>query len=258
MPETALTGSISGPVGRLHVDDGGRGGLPVVFIHGFGGTGLDWLGQLDHVRRSRRGIALDLRGHGESDAPADPADYEVDAIAEDVAALMDELELDRVVLVGHSLGGAVSIAYAGAHPERVAGLVLEGAPGRTPDEQADQAISAMTLDYAQTSEMYYKRLLTGARPEVERQVRRDAERMPREDGLAIIRSTFAFDPLPALDRYQGPKLIIDPESGDSPGFLHNLAPSIPRQVVGGTSHWVQMDRPDEFNRLLDRFLAAAT
>jgi pimeloyl-ACP methyl ester carboxylesterase len=59
---------IMGPVGQLHVDDGGSGGLPVVFIHSFGGSTAHWTEQLEHVRGSRRAVAFDLPGHGGTDA----------------------------------------------------------------------------------------------------------------------------------------------------------------------------------------------
>jgi pimeloyl-ACP methyl ester carboxylesterase len=63
-------------MGYIHIDDGGKGGLPVVFAHSFGGNTRQWAAQLDHLRKSRRAIAYDLRGHGRSDAPANH-DYDV-------------------------------------------------------------------------------------------------------------------------------------------------------------------------------------
>jgi pimeloyl-ACP methyl ester carboxylesterase len=61
-------------------------------------------------------------------------DYRGEAFVSDVEAVVEKLKLPRFVLVGHSLGGAVAIKYAGAHPDRVAGLVVVGAPGKTPPE----------------------------------------------------------------------------------------------------------------------------
>ena len=117
--ETAVS-RIAGPAGSLHVDDGGWGGVPVALLHSFAGSTRHWASQLDHLRDDRRAIAFDLRGHGESDAPSD-GDYTAEALARDVAAVVDTLKLKRVVLVGHSMGGSAAIAYANAHPDRVAG-----------------------------------------------------------------------------------------------------------------------------------------
>ena len=68
-------------------------------------------------------VALDLRGHGNSD-PALQGDDSIESMAEDIDDVVNALGLQRFVLVGHSMGGSVSIAYAGIHPEKVAGLLL--------------------------------------------------------------------------------------------------------------------------------------
>src|SRR5262245_3257755 len=70
-PSMSTQRTLEGPVGRLHVDDGGQGEPAVVFVHAFGGSTEQWSEQLAYVRKTRRAIALDLRGHGRSDPPAD-------------------------------------------------------------------------------------------------------------------------------------------------------------------------------------------
>src|SRR5437867_7377297 len=162
---------ISGPAGALYIDDGGVGGLPIVFAHSFAGSSAHWSAQLQHLRPLRRAVAFDLRGHGRSDPPGNN-DYSIESLASDVVAVIEALHLDRVALVGHSLGGATAVAFAGAHPERLAGLVLAGTPGRLPESQAQQIMSAMEADFEKVSDEYWSRLLIGARPEVRAQVRR--------------------------------------------------------------------------------------
>src|SRR6185437_1335772 len=102
--EEAMMGSeIMGPAGQIHVDDDGSGdGVPVVFIHSFAGSGQHWANQLDHLRPGRRAIALDLRGHGQSEAKADD-DISIDDLAADVGTVVESLDLPRVALVGHSI-----------------------------------------------------------------------------------------------------------------------------------------------------------
>ena len=114
---------IPGPDGSLHVDDGGAGDLAVVFVHAFGGNTTHWAAQLEHLRQEERAVALDLRGHGFSQPPAD-GDYRMESMAGDIDAVVNKIGLQKFILVGHSMGGSVAIAYAGLHPERVAGLVL--------------------------------------------------------------------------------------------------------------------------------------
>ncbi|MHA1964047.1 MAG: alpha/beta fold hydrolase, partial [Candidatus Thorarchaeota archaeon] len=108
---------------NIYIDDGGDGSLPVVFVHSLAGNTQQWSAQLRHIRTTRRGIALDLRGHGQSSSPEND-DYAIDSMAQDIQMVIDQLGIQRFILVGHSLGGSVAVAYAGAYPQRVAGLLL--------------------------------------------------------------------------------------------------------------------------------------
>lgn len=246
--------TIAGPAGPLYVDDGGAGALPVLLLHSYAGSTAHWKAQLAHLRRRRRALAMDLRGHGRSDGPSS-GDYTVPALAEDVAAVADALELRRFVLVGHSMGGAVAAAYAGKHPGHVAGLILAGAPGKSSLGEAQQIMGALRADYDKVMAGYWNALLEGAEPTVRAALEAGMRSIRREPSLAMIGAIFDFDPLPALGRYPGPKLIIDTPHGDSPTALHRQLPDVSRKVIAGTSHWPHMDKPQEFNRLLDEFLA---
>ena len=245
---------IRGLAGRLHLDDGGRGGVPVVFVHGFGGNLSHWSGQLSHLRPDRRASAFDLRGHGGSQAPGD-RDYAVDSLAEDIGAVADALALSRFVLVGHSLGAAAAIAFACNHPERVAGLVLVDAPGKVPKAEARQIMTAMRTDYEKTSAGFMERLLDDAQPKVREQVSAEFRKIQKDAALKVMEEAFAYDPVADLDGYSGPTLLITAAQADSPNDLHRLRPDVPRKTIVGASHWVQMDKPEEFNRILDEFLA---
>ena len=100
----------------------------LVFIHGFGGNALQWTYQLSRFSRTNRVIAPDLRGYGKSDKPG--GDYSMDQILADLEALLDALGVtEKVVLVGHSFGGAIASEFAAAHPQRVARLVLIATAG---------------------------------------------------------------------------------------------------------------------------------
>lgn len=245
---------LEGPAGSIHVDDGGSGGTAIVFVPSFGGNTTHWAAQLDHFRTSRRCVAVDLRGHGRSElAGGLDSTASIEAIAGDVEATIEGLGLGRVVLVGHGMGAAVALAYAGRHPDRVAGLILVVPPGSMSADQADQIVASMEADYEGMTERTTARLLDGARPETETRIRRDGS-MPRDKALRFIRATQSFDPEPPLRAYSGPKLAITGDT-ETPNDLHNLVGDLPRKVVSGTSHWLPMDDPEAFNRLVDEFLA---
>ena len=248
-------GEENGPAGMVHIDDGGVDGVPVILLHSFAGDTSHWTAQLDHLRKSRRAVAFDLRGHGQS-APSTQNDYSIDSLAGDLGAVVDKLNLPRFVLVGHSIGGAVALAYAGKNPDRVAGLVLVGTPGKVSPEQSQPIMKSLESDYDKAMEAYWQRLLANARPEVLQRVTDGKQKMPQDRSLKLTKATFDYDPTPALGNYRGPKLFVTSSFDNQPNSLHNLAPGSQRKVMDGTSHWPHMDKPDEFNRILDEFLSA--
>ncbi|MGA3083335.1 MAG: alpha/beta hydrolase [Thermodesulfobacteriota bacterium] len=99
-------------------------GEAVIFLHGFTGSGMDWSNQMKVVKNKYRGIALDFRGHGKSEAPTKEKDYSIYLNGEDVYRLLNHLGIGRCCLVGHSMGGFTALQFALDHPEMVRGLVL--------------------------------------------------------------------------------------------------------------------------------------
>jgi pimeloyl-ACP methyl ester carboxylesterase len=250
---------IAGPAGNLYVRDGGEGhpdALPVLFLHSLAGNGGQWTLQLDHLRRHRRAVALDLRGHGESD-PADDGAYSIRAFASDVAAVADQIELRRFILAGHSLGSAVAIEYAGRHPERVAGLLLvdpNGDQSRVPAREVQPFLESLRSDPLGEIESYFRQLVVSGDPDASRWILEDI-RLTHEDAVVRgLEGSIEYEPLPALERYKGPKLSIISDMNRLPYSLHNLVPELDVQLMTGTGHWVMLDRPAAFNRLLDEFV----
>ena len=109
---------------RFHYLDWGTPGLPpIVFLHGGGLNAHTWDLLCASLRLERHCVALDQRGHGESEW-SPPMDYSTESHVGDLEAFVDLLSLERFVLVGMSLGGANALAWAGRHSRRLAGLVL--------------------------------------------------------------------------------------------------------------------------------------
>jgi pimeloyl-ACP methyl ester carboxylesterase len=254
---------IAGPAGALRVVDDGGGSAtgdttdratPVLFAHSFAGSSVQWTPQLAHLGETRPTFAVDFRGHGRSEALSGSL-FDIPSFAADLDAAADALQLERFVLVGHSLGGAAAIAYAAEHPERVAGLVLVATPGRLPDAQVSEIEKALDRDFDGTMSGIWRRLLTDATPATRRTVEGENDRLPKEIARQIIRATFEFDPVPLLEAYDGPRLTVSTvPQGPGPQELHEVVSGVDHETVARTSHWIQLDDPDAFDAILDRFL----
>jgi len=132
-------GSLAG--GQWHPD---APGLPVLAVHGISATHRSWDVVADALS-DRRVIAADLRGRGRSNTL--PGPYGLERHADDLAAALDALAVDRAFVVGHSMGAFVSVRFAERHPDRVAGLVLidGGLPVPNPDGVPPEDLPAVLL-----------------------------------------------------------------------------------------------------------------
>jgi pimeloyl-ACP methyl ester carboxylesterase len=249
--------SQSSPLQSLYADDGGTGDLPVVFLHSLAGNASQWSAQLEHLRSHRRAVALEWRGHGRSGVPSG-GDYDVPAMAADVEAAVNRLGIERFVLVAHSGGAVVALEYAGDHPERVAGLLLVDPSGdarQVPAEQMEPFLAALASEaYASVIEEYWRSILEGSDPTVQTRILADLAATPKETVVGVFEALRYYDPLPALQRYRGPALSVVTPLNETPFSLHNLHPDLPHTTITGTGHWLHVDRPGEFNRILDDFI----
>jgi len=170
---------------ELHVLEWSRQGVPLLLVHGFGHHAHVWDDLAPELAPYYRVLALDLRGHGDSDR--DPAGrYDPETLVRDLDAATQRLGIDRLVLVGHSLGGRVAMRFAAAHPERMAGLVIVDAG----PELDWRGVLKIRDETARTPESFaspaeYERLLARALPMAAPQALARLARhglRPRDDG----------------------------------------------------------------------------
>jgi pimeloyl-ACP methyl ester carboxylesterase len=127
----------------LNVLEQGSGSLTLIFLHYFGGSALEWESVMSQLSRQYRCLAVDLRGHGDSDAPA--MGYSVDTMADDLSAVVDSLHVHEFVLVGHSMSGKVALAFAARQPAGLRSLVLVSpsppVPEPIPDDEREKLLT---------------------------------------------------------------------------------------------------------------------
>jgi pimeloyl-ACP methyl ester carboxylesterase len=244
------------PDGTLAIDARGASGRPVLFVHSFAGDRSHWTAQLAHLADSRRVVAFDMRGHGESPEARDP--YSIRLLADDVGAAADQSNLERFILVGHSIGADIVAEYASSAPTRVLALILVDAPpvpGAVPPQQVEQISKALDADpYATIEQFWNQQAFANSRSEVRARLLAGLRRMSRRAAIELTKDLFRYDATAALRRFTGPMFAVVTPQNDGPLSLHHAVPGITHAVIDGTSHWIHLDKPDEFSRVLDGFL----
>lgn len=246
---------VDGEQGRLFVSDGGSGSaLPLVFVHGGGANLSQWAGQLAHFRKSRRAIAYDLRGMGRSEVPVN-GDYSVAAMVEDLHRVVNALNVDRFALIGHSYGGAVAASYAAAHPERVAAVIYADAAGdiRASPQAWEQYLDALRIDKHGTVRKAFGPMLETANDEVRKAVYASVDRTSVEAFVGAVEGYRKISMAREVKAFKGPVLAI--AAVDHENAFHVQFPHVTARRMSGVGHWLMMERPAEFNRIVEEFLA---
>jgi pimeloyl-ACP methyl ester carboxylesterase len=231
-------------------------GPAVLLSHGYSSTSHMWAGQLDTLGADHRVIAWDMRGHGKTDSPADPAAYSEAATVEDMAAILRACGESRAVIGGLSLGGYMSLAFYLAHPEMTRALMLfDTGPGyRNPKAREGWNETAF-----RRAERFEERGLDalGGGDEVRRDLHRSA------DGLAkSARGMLAqFDDrvISSLDQIRVPTLVLV-GSKDEPflagtDYMANKIPGAQKVVIEDAGHASNIHQPAAFNAAVRAFLA---
>ncbi len=125
MPQTQGSGQLKARgIDLAYQWHGPRAGVPFVLVHGFTGSSDDWADHVEALAELAPTVTIDLRGHGESTNLKDESAYSLAHLVDDLSASLDELEIDRCDLLGHSMGGMAALRFALAHPDRLRSLIL--------------------------------------------------------------------------------------------------------------------------------------
>jgi pimeloyl-ACP methyl ester carboxylesterase len=230
-----------------------------VFVHGFGCTHEDWVLQTTYFEKTNEVIACDLRGHGAT--PGRPQECSIEHYGGDVAALVNNLELRDVILVGHSMGCRVVLEATRVLPKRIAGLVLI-------DGSRAAAEPPPIADYPAFADNLFRQMFFKHTAQTEAMIARG------------VRSTAQFGPelwvrmaqwdlgtmVAALDAVRGPILAIQSTTrnadlkrgpmkpGDTNPYLDLVKSKGARvEIVPDTGHFTMLERPERVNQLIEEF-----
>lgn len=234
----------------------GSGKPALVFVHGFCCDRSYWNAQVPHFAREYKVVAIDLAGHGESGL--DRKTWSSTAFGDDVVAVVKELHLDQVILIGHSMGGPVIVEAARQMPEWVTGLVGADTFGdveQTRDrEQTKAFLAALQADFVDTMRQFVKERFTpGSDPILVEKVSADMSAAPLEVGSGIVRDMFMESPAlaQAFEEAKAPiRCIASDRSIVNAEAARRHASSFEVVYMSDVGHFVMMEDPETFNRLL--------
>lgn len=248
---------------HIHYEDHGQG-TPVLFVHGFPLSGAMWDQQVAALAPHYRVIVPDLRGFGKSEVPAGP--YTMETFADDLAALLDTLSIDKVVLAGLSMGGYISFAFLRRYAARLRGLILcdTRATPDTDEARANREVNAQMVESQGAStiadKMLPNMLAPTASPDLQAHLRAMmTANQPAGIAAALRGMALRGDSTDLLASIAVPTLLIvgSQDVLSPPQEMQGLQVYIPGSKlveVPGAGHVANLDNPDAFNAAVLEFL----
>ena len=233
----------------------GSGQLALVFVHGWSCDQSYWDAQVPHFAQQHQVVTIDLAGHGESGLDRDT--WTMAAFGEDVLAVVKELDLDQVVLIGHSMGGSVIIEAARRIPERVVGLVgadtFWNVERTITQEQTDQFLASMKANFVETTCEFVRTsmFIPTSDPALVDRIVADMSAAPPEVGLGAAEGMSKQDQARVFKEVQAPIYCICAEKSPiNVEAAKRHALSFKVIFMPGVGHFVMIEDPETFNRLL--------
>lgn len=236
--------------------NGMAGNPPLVLVHGAGGDHTHWGSQIRHLKNVDV-YALDLPGHGQSDGKSrqDVGDY-----CEDILSFMDTIKLEKVILAGHSMGGAIAQSFAVNHPERLAGLILVSTGMTLP---VNQALLAQMKDPVTTRDAVKLVVKWSFRKDADPNLLQQAEKQLMNTNNMVIYGDYLacskFDLSVQARKIDLPTLIIcgDADKMTPLKFSNQLNETIPYsklEIVPDAGHMVPLEVSQVVGELMSDFI----
>jgi pimeloyl-ACP methyl ester carboxylesterase len=260
---------------KLYYEETGAG-VPVIFVHEFAGDLRSWEPQLRHFGQRFRAIAYNARGYPPSDVPEDAAAYSQDRAADDIAAVLDRLGIDKAHVVGLSMGAFATLHFGFRHPARARALTVAGCGyGAEPDKREgfraeaaaiaeairDQGMAAVAQRYAHgPTRVQFENKDPRGFAEFKRALAGHDAAGAANTLLRVQRDRPSlWDLIDRMKALRVPTLVL---TGDEdwpcllPGILlkRNI-PAAAFAVMPNCGHAINLEDPDGFNRIVGDFLA---
>jgi pimeloyl-ACP methyl ester carboxylesterase len=239
---------------RIAYEVRGEGSLALVFVHGWSCNRSFWAGQMEPFSRQFKVVAVDLAGHGDSGRNREK--WTIQSYGDDVAAVVKKLNLKRVILIGHSMGGDVIPEAALRLPGRVMGLIWldtykKLGAGRTPEE-VQAFVAKFRPNFSETTRDFVRSMFVSTSdPALVKRVALTMSSAPPSIALPSLESAFSYSrEMPrTLERLHLAVIAINPDNAptDVDSLQHFGVQVI---FMTGVGHFLMMEDPKRFNGLL--------
>jgi pimeloyl-ACP methyl ester carboxylesterase len=234
-----------------------HGSGPVLILtHGYSATAQMWKGQIEALSKKHTLVTWDMRGHGQSDYPADQSAYSEEATVGDMAAILDKVGAKKAIVGGLSLGGYMSLAFYRVHPARVSALlIIDTGPGF----KKDDARETWNIRARETGDRYDKEglaVLKSGSAERAYAVHRSADGLARAArGMLAQKNSSVIESLPNI---KVPSLVIV-GANDTPfiaasDYMAAKIPGAKKVVIPNAGHASNIDQPQAFNEAVTGFV----
>jgi pimeloyl-ACP methyl ester carboxylesterase len=247
---------------RIEYITEGQGEPALVFVHGWCTSKKYWRYQLQHFSREYKVVALDLAGHGDSGTHR--KNWSIPAFGQDVAAVVDDLQLHQAILIGHSMGGSVIIEAARLLPGKVIGLIgvdtYQNFDQNITQEQFNQFIVPMKQNFQKGAATFVKTMFTDSSDSnLISYIINDISKAPPRIAIATLEAAFRYNPRLALKEIRLPiysinsdKYPVNIEAGKKYAATFNV------KMMHGVGHFIQLENAKTFNQLLEECVEELT
>ncbi len=241
---------------QIYYEVHGDKGPVILLTHGYSSSSGMWKGQIEPLSAAHRLVIWDMRGHGDSDYPADQGEYTEEATVADMLALLDHVGAKKAIVGGLSLGGYMSLAFNRVHADRVAALlIIDTGPGYRNDE-ARAGWNQTSIRRAERFEKDGLGMLANASAEVRAVRHRSADGLAKAArGMLTQRDAGVINSLPTI---AVPSIVVvgakDEPFLAASDYMAAKIPGAQKVVIPDAGHAANIDQPEAFNRAILGFL----
>jgi len=243
---------------KISYDAQGTGQPVLVFVHGWTCSKEYWKEQVAHFAKKHKVVTIDLAGHGQSGLSR--KDYTIEAFGKDVAAVAEKLNLNRIILVGHSIGGLVVVEAARQMPGRVVCLVgadeFHDIEKGFTEEDVKGLIAMIEPDFVKGTQSFVREMFPpDADPELVNWVASEMSSADPEIGINAFRNLGNYDLKSAVGKMEMPIYSINADLWPTNFEVNKkYVKSFKLKMMKGIGHFVMLEDPEKFNKLLEEII----